>query len=76
MDADEKIAAFKQYFKCVAGHFVVSFASSEYLYCRRQPDFLSGGKLYDYQLDGLNFLHSAWRNNINVILAGTPPLPS
>ncbi|KAL9253974.1 CHROMATIN REMODELING 5-like protein [Drosera capensis] len=34
-----------------------------------QPGWLKGGKLRDYQLDGLNFLVNSWRNNVNVILA-------
>jgi hypothetical protein len=38
-----------------------------------QPKFVKGGSLYSYQVDGLNFLHSAWLNDINVILAGPPP---
>lgn len=38
---------------------------------KSQPDFIKGGELYSYQLDGLNFLHSAWLNDINVILAGS-----
>nr|GEV55510.1 protein chromatin remodeling 5-like isoform X1 [Tanacetum cinerariifolium] len=34
-----------------------------------QPDWLKGGKLRDYQLEGLNFLVNSWRNDTNVILA-------
>ncbi|KAH7426872.1 hypothetical protein KP509_10G020300 [Ceratopteris richardii] len=34
-----------------------------------QPDWLKGGKLRDYQLEGLNFLMNSWRNDTNVILA-------
>ncbi|KAI4386227.1 hypothetical protein MLD38_004177 [Melastoma candidum] len=34
-----------------------------------QPDWLNGGKLRDYQLEGLNFLVNSWRNDTNVILA-------
>ncbi|KAG6792807.1 hypothetical protein POTOM_001966 [Populus tomentosa] len=34
-----------------------------------QPEWLRGGKLRDYQLEGLNFLVNSWRNNTNVILA-------
>ncbi|GAB2277059.1 Protein CHROMATIN REMODELING 5 [Dionaea muscipula] len=34
-----------------------------------QPEWLKGGKLRDYQLDGLNFLVNSWRNDTNVILA-------
>ncbi|XP_024019941.1 protein CHROMATIN REMODELING 5 isoform X1 [Morus notabilis] len=34
-----------------------------------QPDWLRGGKLRDYQLEGLNFLVNSWRNDTNVILA-------
>jgi chromodomain-helicase-DNA-binding protein 1 len=30
---------------------------------------LKGGKLRDYQLEGLNFLVNSWRNDTNVILA-------
>ncbi|KAL6518731.1 Protein CHROMATIN REMODELING 5 [Orobanche hederae] len=33
-----------------------------------QPEWLKGGNLRDYQLEGLNFLRS-WRNDTNVILA-------
>ncbi|KAF5767792.1 putative DNA helicase chromatin remodeling SNF2 family [Helianthus annuus] len=35
----------------------------------QQPEWLKGGKLRDYQLDGLNFLVNSWRNDTNVILA-------
>ncbi|KAI3935287.1 hypothetical protein MKW98_001410, partial [Papaver atlanticum] len=31
--------------------------------------WLKGGKLYDYQLEGLNFLVNSWRKDTNVILA-------
>jgi len=31
--------------------------------------WLKGGKLRDYQLEGLNFLVNSWRNDTNVILA-------
>uniref|UniRef100_A0A7N0SWY7 Protein CHROMATIN REMODELING 5 n=1 Tax=Kalanchoe fedtschenkoi TaxID=63787 RepID=A0A7N0SWY7_KALFE len=34
-----------------------------------QPDWLKGGKLRDYQLEGLNFLVNSWINDTNVILA-------
>lgn len=34
-----------------------------------QPEWLCGGKLRDYQLEGLNFLVNSWRNDTNVILA-------
>ncbi|KAF7120884.1 hypothetical protein RHSIM_Rhsim13G0216000 [Rhododendron simsii] len=34
-----------------------------------QPEWLLGGKLRDYQLEGLNFLVNSWRNDTNVILA-------
>ncbi|OIW16296.1 hypothetical protein TanjilG_19012 [Lupinus angustifolius] len=34
-----------------------------------QPQWLKGGKLRDYQLEGLNFLVNSWRNDTNVILA-------
>ncbi|GAX85223.1 hypothetical protein CEUSTIGMA_g12643.t1 [Chlamydomonas eustigma] len=34
-----------------------------------QPDFLSFGKLRDYQLDGLNWMVYSWSQNRNVILA-------
>ncbi|XP_059625031.1 protein CHROMATIN REMODELING 5 isoform X2 [Cornus florida] len=34
-----------------------------------QPEWLIGGKLRDYQLEGLNFLVNSWRNDTNVILA-------
>ncbi|KAJ4756240.1 Chromodomain-helicase-DNA-binding protein 5 [Rhynchospora pubera] len=34
-----------------------------------QPGWLKGGKLRDYQLEGLNFLVNSWRNDTNVILA-------
>ncbi|KAJ4969882.1 hypothetical protein NE237_002981 [Protea cynaroides] len=34
-----------------------------------QPEWLGGGKLRDYQLEGLNFLVNSWRNDTNVILA-------
>ncbi|XWS71218.1 hypothetical protein CRYUN_Cryun03dG0119700 [Craigia yunnanensis] len=34
-----------------------------------QPEWLRGGKLRDYQLEGLNFLVNSWRNDTNVILA-------
>ncbi|KAL1082394.1 hypothetical protein V6Z11_D09G130400 [Gossypium hirsutum] len=34
-----------------------------------QPERLRGGKLRDYQLEGLNFLVNSWRNDTNVILA-------
>ncbi|EGG17186.1 chromo domain-containing protein [Cavenderia fasciculata] len=34
-----------------------------------QPDWISAGKLRDYQMDGLNWLIHSWFNNTNVILA-------
>ncbi|KAK4789616.1 hypothetical protein SAY86_016920 [Trapa natans] len=34
-----------------------------------QPEWLKGGRLRDYQLEGLNFLVNSWRNDTNVILA-------
>ncbi|XP_010557504.1 PREDICTED: protein CHROMATIN REMODELING 5 isoform X2 [Tarenaya hassleriana] len=34
-----------------------------------QPEWLRGGKLRDYQLEGLNFLVNSWLNDTNVILA-------
>lgn len=34
-----------------------------------QPNWLKGGKLRDYQLEGLNFMVNSWRNDTNVILA-------
>ncbi|CAM6102358.1 unnamed protein product [Calypogeia fissa] len=34
-----------------------------------QPEWLKGGTLRDYQLEGLNFLMISWRNDTNVILA-------
>ncbi|XP_057515682.1 protein CHROMATIN REMODELING 5 isoform X1 [Amaranthus tricolor] len=34
-----------------------------------QPEWLMGGKLRDYQLEGLNFLVNSWRTDTNVILA-------
>ncbi|XP_073225057.1 protein CHROMATIN REMODELING 5-like isoform X7 [Cicer arietinum] len=34
-----------------------------------QPERLKGGKLRDYQLEGLNFLVNSWRNDTNVVLA-------
>ncbi|CAN8257999.1 unnamed protein product [Cochlearia groenlandica] len=34
-----------------------------------QPEWLKGGTLRDYQLDGLNFLVNSWLNDTNVILA-------
>ncbi|KAJ8560890.1 hypothetical protein K7X08_027080 [Anisodus acutangulus] len=34
-----------------------------------QPEWLKGGKLRDYQLEGLNFMVNSWRNDTNVILA-------
>ncbi|KAK1295416.1 CHD3-type chromatin-remodeling factor PICKLE [Acorus calamus] len=34
-----------------------------------QPEWLKGGKLRDYQLEGLNFLVNSWRTDTNVILA-------
>ncbi|CAI9772930.1 unnamed protein product [Fraxinus pennsylvanica] len=35
----------------------------------RSPDFLSGGSLHPYQLEGLNFLRFAWSKQTHVILA-------
>ncbi|PKA67000.1 CHD3-type chromatin-remodeling factor PICKLE [Apostasia shenzhenica] len=35
----------------------------------QQPEWLKGGKLRDYQLEGLNFLVNSWRNDTNVVLA-------
>ena len=34
-----------------------------------QPDYIVGGKLRDYQLDGLNWLALAWAQGNNTILA-------
>ncbi|CAA2986759.1 CHD3-type chromatin-remodeling factor PICKLE [Olea europaea subsp. europaea] len=35
----------------------------------RSPEFLSGGSLHPYQLEGLNFLRFAWSKQTHVILA-------
>lgn len=35
----------------------------------KQPDYLVGGTLRDYQLGGLNWLVYSWSKNINCILA-------
>lgn len=35
----------------------------------KQPEYLSGGTLRDYQLEGLNWLVYSWSKNINCILA-------
>jgi hypothetical protein len=35
----------------------------------RQPDYLTAGKLRDYQLEGLNWLVYSWYTNKNCILA-------
>lgn len=35
----------------------------------QQPEWLVGGELRDYQLQGINWLHAAWCNNTNTILA-------
>ncbi|CAI9759692.1 unnamed protein product [Fraxinus pennsylvanica] len=41
----------------------------EFQHYDRSPDFLSGGSLHPYQLEGLNFLRFAWSKQTHVILA-------
>ncbi|KAL8063013.1 hypothetical protein ABFX02_01G000800 [Erythranthe guttata] len=41
----------------------------EFQQYERSPDFLSGGSLHPYQLEGLNFLRFAWSKQTHVILA-------
>ncbi|XP_057800012.1 CHD3-type chromatin-remodeling factor PICKLE-like isoform X2 [Salvia miltiorrhiza] len=41
----------------------------EFQQCESSPDFLSGGSLHPYQLEGLNFLRFAWSKQTHVILA-------
>ncbi|PIN15481.1 putative helicase [Handroanthus impetiginosus] len=41
----------------------------EFQHYESSPDFLSGGSLHPYQLEGLNFLRFAWAKQTHVILA-------
>ncbi|KAK2452874.1 protein CHROMATIN REMODELING [Trifolium repens] len=41
----------------------------EFQQYERSPEFLSGGTLHPYQLEGLNFLRFSWSNQTHVILA-------
>ncbi|XP_044472362.1 CHD3-type chromatin-remodeling factor PICKLE-like isoform X2 [Mangifera indica] len=41
----------------------------EFQHCERSPEFLSGGSLHPYQLEGLNFLRFSWSKQTHVILA-------
>ncbi|KAG8375831.1 hypothetical protein BUALT_Bualt10G0141200 [Buddleja alternifolia] len=41
----------------------------EFQHFESSPDFLSGGSLHPYQLEGLNFLRFAWSKQTHVILA-------
>ncbi|KAI7751444.1 hypothetical protein M8C21_020384 [Ambrosia artemisiifolia] len=48
---------------------MMTLSSASLRKLEEQPEWLKGGKLRDYQLDGLNFLVNSWRNDTNVILA-------
>ncbi|XP_050216353.1 CHD3-type chromatin-remodeling factor PICKLE [Mercurialis annua] len=41
----------------------------EFQQCEQSPDFLTGGSLHPYQLEGLNFLRFSWSKQTHVILA-------
>ncbi|GAA0152154.1 chromatin/chromatin-binding, or -regulatory protein [Lithospermum erythrorhizon] len=41
----------------------------EFQHFENSPEFLSGGSLHPYQLEGLNFLRFAWSKSTHVILA-------
>ncbi|KAI3902301.1 hypothetical protein MKW92_048806 [Papaver armeniacum] len=41
----------------------------EFQHYERSPDFLTGGSLHPYQLEGLNFLRFSWSKQTHVILA-------
>ncbi|KAL5724023.1 DNA helicase [Ranunculus cassubicifolius] len=43
--------------------------SKEFLQFEKTPDFLPGGSLHPYQLEGLNFLRYSWSKQTHVILA-------
>ncbi|KAE8654547.1 CHD3-type chromatin-remodeling factor PICKLE [Hibiscus syriacus] len=43
--------------------------SKEFQQCEHSPEFLSGGTLHPYQLEGLNFLRFSWSKQTHVILA-------
>ncbi|KAK8654913.1 hypothetical protein V6N13_107509 [Hibiscus sabdariffa] len=43
--------------------------SKEFQQYEHSPEFLSGGTLHPYQLEGLNFLRFSWFNQTHVILA-------
>ncbi|KAJ6295378.1 hypothetical protein OIU78_023405 [Salix suchowensis] len=43
--------------------------SKEFQQCEHSPEFLSGGSLHPYQLEGLNFLRFSWSKQTHVILA-------
>ncbi|KAJ4845979.1 Protein CHROMATIN REMODELING 5 [Turnera subulata] len=49
--------------------YIFAFSKTSLRKLDEQPDWLKGGKLRDYQLEGLNFLVNSWRNDTNVILA-------
>ncbi|PPR80365.1 hypothetical protein GOBAR_AA40352 [Gossypium barbadense] len=48
---------------------VVSKKSKEFQPYEHSPEFLSGGSLHPYQLEGLNFLRFSWSKQTHVILA-------
>ncbi|KAF5726268.1 CHD3-type chromatin-remodeling factor PICKLE isoform X2 [Tripterygium wilfordii] len=43
--------------------------ANEFQQYEKSPEFLSGGSLHPYQLEGLNFLRFSWSKKIHVILA-------
>ncbi|KAL8214582.1 hypothetical protein R6Q57_004031 [Mikania cordata] len=43
--------------------------SKEFLQFEKSPEFLPGGELHPYQLEGLNFLRFSWSKQTHVILA-------
>ncbi|KAK1550249.1 hypothetical protein Q3G72_016142 [Acer saccharum] len=43
--------------------------SKEFQHYEHSPEFLSGGSLHPYQLEGLNFLRFSWSKQTHVILA-------
>ncbi|XP_038711495.1 CHD3-type chromatin-remodeling factor PICKLE-like isoform X2 [Tripterygium wilfordii] len=43
--------------------------AKEFQQCEKSPEFISGGSLHPYQLEGLNFLRFSWSKQTHVILA-------
>ncbi|KAJ1896985.1 hypothetical protein LPJ66_003658, partial [Kickxella alabastrina] len=49
-------------------------ATDGFVAAERQPEYLQGGVMYDYQLEGANFLNYKWKHGEPAILADDPGL--